>query len=179
MKKLLYILLAVSTVSCDGKLEEIPANQLASNDFESVDGWMGDNTPPSLTKEKAHSGRYALKVGPGVEYSMGYNNLLSKLSASKVTKLKVRAWINLPNGTSQPVLVTAITDPNNPGAKPLVWEGLKLSDQVKSFNKWVEVEKTITFPATVNYTNKINVYLWRTGAVETALLDDLIIEKVE
>ena len=110
---------------------------------------------------------------------MGYNNVLSRLSASKVTKIKVRGWVNIPNGTSQPVLVTTITDPNNQAAKPLLWEGLKLADQVKSFNKWVEVEKTITFPAAVTYTNKISVYLWRTAAAETALLDDLTIEKVE
>ncbi|WBO84271.1 carbohydrate binding domain-containing protein [Hymenobacter yonginensis] len=179
MKKLLYALLAVSMASCGDKTAERPANQLAGNDFESVDGWMGDNTPNSLTKEKAHSGQYALKVGPAVEYSMGYNNLLGKLSASKLRKIKVQAWVNLPNGKTEAVLVTQITDPANPAAKPIIWEAVKLTDQVKSFNKWVEVEKEITLPDNITYANKISVYLWRTGAAEPAYLDDLIISKSE
>ncbi|QNH62119.1 hypothetical protein [Hymenobacter sediminicola] len=179
MKKLLYALLAVGMVSCGEKKAEIPANQLAGNDFESIDGWMGDNTPASLTKEKAHSGRYSIKVDPAVEYSMGYSNLLGKLSASKLRKLKVHGWVNLPNGKTEAVLVTQITDPANPAAKPIVWEGLKLTDQVKAFNKWVEVEKEIILPDNVTYANKISVYLWRTGAPEPAFLDDLTIEKVD
>ncbi|UOQ66037.1 hypothetical protein [Hymenobacter volaticus] len=179
MRKLLYTLLVIGVASCGEKKAEVPANQLAGNDFESIEGWMGDNTPNSLTKEKAHSGRYAIKVDPGVEYSMGYNNLLGKLSASRLRKIKVHAWVNLPNGKSDAVLVTSVADPNNPAAKPIVWEGLKLTDKVKSFNKWVEVEKEITLPDNVTYNNKMNVYLWRGGAPETTFLDDLIIEKVD
>lgn len=179
MKKLFYLALAVSVISCDRQSEKISVNQLTSNNFEMVDGWMGDNTHPSLTKEKAHSGVYAIKVGPGIEYSMGYNNKLSNLSVSKITKIKVRAWVNIPDGNSSSILVTSVEDTDSQPAESLLWTGLKLSDQVKTFNKWVEVEKTITFPPTVNYKHKIKVYLWRTPAQGTALLDDLVIEKVE
>ncbi|MBC8082018.1 MAG: carbohydrate binding domain-containing protein [Hymenobacter sp.] len=179
MKKLLYAVLALGIASCGAKTTDTPANQLTSNDFESMDGWMGDNTPSSLTKEKAHSGRYAIKVDPGIEYGIGYTNLLGKLSASKIKKLKVHAWVNLPNGKSEAVLVTQVTDPGNPAAKPLLWDGLKVVDQVKASDKWVEVEKEITLPENITYTNKISIYLWRTGVQETAFLDDLTIEKVQ
>ena len=179
MRNFLYSLLILALVSCGDKKEGSPANQLASNDFESIDGWVGDNTPSSLTKERAHSGRYSIKVDPTVEYSMGYSNLLGKLSPSKLRKLKVHGWVNLPNGKTEAVLVTQITDPANPAAKPIVWEGLKLTDQVKAFNKWVEVEKEIILPDNVTYANKISVYLWRTGAPEPAFIDDLTIEKVD
>ncbi len=179
MRKLLY-LLSVATIAACGDKNEVPsAKQLASNDFEAVEGWMGDNTPSSLTKEKAHSGRYASKVDPGVEYSIGYNNLLGNLSASRLQKIKVQGWVNLPSAESGAMLVASITDPANPTAKPIMWEGVKLTEQVKSFNEWVKVEKEFTLPDNITYANKISIYMWRTGNPEAAFLDDLVIEKVE
>lgn len=178
MRTFLYALAVLALVSsCGDKTADVPANQLAGNDFEAVDGWMGDNTPLSLTKEKAHSGRYAIKVGPGVEYSMGYNNLLGKLSPSKLRKIKIRAWVNVPSGKAESMLVATVIDPASGSA--IMWKGSKLIDQVKSYNKWVELEKEIVLPDNISYSHKLSVYLWRTGANETAYLDDLTIEKAE
>jgi hypothetical protein len=61
----------------------------------------------------------------------------------------------------------------------MLWEGIKLTDQVKSYNKWVKIEKEITLPDNVTYANTLAVYLWRAGVAETTFLDDLVIEKVE
>lgn len=179
MKKLLYVFLAAGMASCGDKTAEMPDNQLASNDFESLDGWIGDNSMPSLTKEKAHSGRYSVKVDPANEFSVGYSNLLGKLSTSRLRKIKIHAWVNIPNATSQAVLVTQLTDPSSPTASTILWEGIKLSDQVKSYDKWVEVEKEIALPDKVTYANKIAVYLWRTATPGTAFIDDITITKVE
>ncbi len=179
MKKLVYALLALGMASCGDKTSELPENQLTGNDFESLDGWIGDNVMPSLTREKAHLGRYSAKVDPNVEYSIGYSNLLGKMSASKLRKIKVHVWVNIPNAKTEAVLVTQVTDPGNPTASPLLWEGIKLSDKVTTYNKWVEVEKEITLPDNVTYANKIGVYLWRTAVPGTAFIDDLTITKIE
>ncbi|OON70802.1 hypothetical protein [Hymenobacter sp. CRA2] len=178
MKKLLYAMLAFGMVACGKKDSEVPANQLTSNDFESFEGWLGDMNVPSLNKDKAHSGRWSLKVGPNIEFAMGYNILLGKLSPSKLKKIKVKAWAYLPNGKAQAVLVTQLTRPVE-GNKQMMWEGLDLAKDVKTYNKWVEVEKTITLPADANYADKLSMYLWRTNENETAYIDDLSIEKAE
>lgn len=179
MKNLLYASLVLALTACGDKATDVPANQLAGNDFESVEGWMGDNTPGSLTKDKAHSGRYAVRVDPGNEFSMGYSNVLGKLSPSRLKKIKVHAWVNVPAINSNAVLVTQITDPANPTAPPVMWDAMKLGEQAKTPNKWVEIEKEITLPSNVTYTNRIQVYLWRPSGSETAFLDDLSIMKVE
>lgn len=178
MKKLLYALTAFGMVACGKGGNDIPANQLASNDFESLDGWIGDQPITSLTKEKAHSGRYSIKVDPNIEYSLGFNMLLGKLSTSKLKKIKIHAWVNVPNAKSAVVLVTQITNPadNN---KQLLWEGVNMGNEVKTLNKWVEIEKTITVPDNATYNDKLGVYLWRTSSPETIYLDDLTIERVD
>ncbi|MBO0360897.1 carbohydrate binding domain-containing protein [Hymenobacter sp. BT186] len=178
MKKLLYASLTLCLAACGDKAATIPANQLAGNDFESIEGWVGDNTPASLTKENAHSGRYSIKVDPAIEYSMGYSNLLGKLSASKLRKIKIKAWVYLPKGTTDAMLVTSVVDPADP-SKPVLWDGFKLADQVKADSKWTEVEKEITLPDNISYTQKLGVYLWRTAAQGPAFMDDVIIEKAE
>ena len=179
MKKLLYASFVLVFTACGEKATEVPANQLAGNDFESVEGWVGNDVPPSLTKEKAHSGLYAIKVDPSNEFSMGYNNLLGKLSPSRLNKIKVHAWVNIPDANSTAVLVTQITDPANPTAPPILWDAIKLGEKAKTQSRWVEVEKEINLPANITYTNRIQVYLWRPSGAETAFLDDLSISKVD
>lgn len=178
MKKLFYACFALVLTACGDKVAKIPADQLASNDFESIDGWVGDNVSPSLTKEKAHSGRYAIKVDPNIEYSMGYSNQLGRLSASKLHKIKVHAWVNIPATDPKAVLVVQVTDPTNPSAN-LLWNGINLAEQVKARNKWVEIEKEVVLPDNLNYAHKIGVYLWRTSVPNTVFMDDLTISKVE
>ena len=43
--------------------------QWVHQDFESLWGWMSADKAASITPEKAHSGKYSLTVGPGIEYS--------------------------------------------------------------------------------------------------------------
>lgn len=178
-KKLVFVLLATSLASCGDTKTDVPITHLAANDFESVDGWTENVPAPSLTKENAHSGQYSVKVAPGLQYSRGYHNTLSKLSSSELKKIKVRGWVNLAFGATSTLLVTTIEDPSNPTAKPVLWESIKLSDEIKTPGKWTEVEKIVVLPENVSPSYRFNVYLWSTGAKETVFLDDLTIDKVE
>ena len=178
MKKKLYTLLTLALAGCGDKPTGNPNNYLTASDFEAVEGWMPEPVPASLVRDKARSGRYAIKVDANNEYSIGYNNTLGRLSTSKLKKIRIHAWVNMPDKNSQAVLVTQIVDPANP-AKPVVWEGLKLGEKVTTYNKWVEVTMDVTLPPSVNYTNRLGVYLWRTNSSGATFLDDLAIEKVE
>ncbi len=182
MKKHFYLALALAgLVSCgDGSGADHPANLLASNDFEAMEGWNGDApTPPSLTREKAHSGNYAMRVGPDVEYASGYIGALGKLSPTRLSKVQVKAWVYVPGGEPAAALITQVMDPATPGAPPLLWDGLPLSKSVSKRSEWVQIEKTLTLPATVNPNCKLYVYLWRGTSPAVAYIDDMQILRVE
>lgn len=178
MKKAFYLPLILGLAGCEEKPIGNPNNYLVSSDFEAMEGWVPEPVPASLVRDKAHSGRYAVKVDANNEFSIGYNNTLGRLSASKLKKIRVHAWVNLPDKNSQAILVAQVLDPADP-TKTLVWEGLKLGEKVTTYNKWVEVALDVTLPPTVSYTNRIAVYLWRANGQGATFMDDLAIEKVE
>ena len=172
MKNILYSLLAIALFSCSRSSEK-PAGLLAENDFESLDGWSNGGANASLNKEKAHSGAYSVKVTPGLDYSMGFSNQLGKVSATRVKSIKVHAWVNVPNDKATTVLVTEIKNPGQD--KSALWEGIDMAKEAKSkgFNKWIEVDKTITLPETVNYNSQILLYLWRGNSTQPTYMDDV------
>lgn len=179
MKYFLYGALALLLGACS-QTNEKPANQLTANDFESMDGWMGGTDGnPSVTKEKAHSGVYSVKVDPAIEYSAGYGNPLSKLSSSRLGKLKLRGWVFVPSDKDAPQLVVQLQNPGE--EKPLLWEGLDLHKeaQAKGFNKWIELDHDVVIPPAATAASLIRVYLWRANSPEPVYLDDLQLDRVE
>jgi hypothetical protein len=173
MKNVLCGLLAFGLLSCGSHESGKPDNELASNDFESLDGWMNGVTSPSLTKEKAHSGVYSVKVDPSIDYSFGYSNQLGRVSAERVTKVKLHAWVNLPNENTPVTLVLELKNPGDP--KPVLWDGLDLLKEAKAkgVNKWIEVEKTVDLPESAAFTSQLGVSMWRGSSTQPAYLDDL------
>lgn len=177
MKKILYSIATVAAlgmVSCSKSSDATDANTLVSNDFETLAGWLPD-VPKSatLTREKAHSGHYSLKVDAAHEYSLGFSAVLGQLHETRINKIKVSAWVFLPAADAQAALVTAVTDPAAPD-KPLLWESLDLS-LGKKVGKWAQVSKVITLPATTAPTNALGLYLWRTSGNQPVYLDDLVV----
>jgi hypothetical protein len=179
MRNLLYGVLALALFSCADKSVDKPAGLLAENDFESIDGWTSGVNNPSLTKEQAHSGVYSVKVNPGIDFSLGYNNQLGKVSATRIHKIKLHAWVRLPNDKTSVLLVAEVK--NTEEAKSLVWDGLDLlkEAQAKGFDKWIEVERTFDLPESATYNSQLLVYLWRGGSTQPAYLDDLQISRVD
>lgn len=176
MKKSLLLLgslVALTVAGCGGNDTVAPdSNILVSNDFETLAGWLPEPQNATLTREKAHSGRYALKVDGTHEYSLGFNALLGQLHETRITKIKVSAWVFVTAADAKAALVTAISTPGAPSDKPLLWESLDLS-QSKEVGKWLEVSKVITLPANTAPTNALVLYLWRTSGGQPVYLDDL------
>lgn len=177
MKYLLYAALALALGSCGGSDATKPANLLASNDFESLDGWLGGEVGPSLTKEQAHSGVYSVKVDPKVDYSMGYSNPLGRLSSSRITKLKLHGWVFLPSDQAGAQLIIQLLNPNDP--KPLVYDGLDLLNEgkAKGYNKWIEFEHVVPIPEAATYNSQLKIYLWKAASAQPVYLDDLQLER--
>ncbi|RFP66893.1 hypothetical protein D0N36_02075 [Hymenobacter lapidiphilus] len=97
MKPLFYLGLALSLAACSTPSSETAADAgvLAHNDFESLAGWLPDDM--ALTKDQAHSGKYATMVDQNHEFSLTYNTLLGNLSEHKPRGLMVEAWVYLPD----------------------------------------------------------------------------------
>jgi len=180
MKHYLCVVLAAATLAaCSSPSSKFNSKDLlASSDFESVEGWNGDApVPPSLTREKAHSGSYSMRVGPDVAYASGFIGALNKFSPSRLTKVKVRAWVFVPEGQPGGAVVTQLMDPaTNQG---VLWEALNLDESNAKRNEWVQVEKTVTLPANTGPTFKLYVYLWSGNTPTIAYIDDMEIIRVK
>lgn len=173
MKKWVGLLLTAALASCSGESNTTPANQLAHNDFEQIDGWLGDASTASLTKEKAHSGVYSVSVRPGQDYSLGYSNVLGKMSASRPEKIKLNGWVFVPSAQAGAKLVVEVTDPTRPTDNTLLWQGIELNKKAKKFNEWQEIEEIIPLPATAKATSRFKLYLWRADSAQPVYLDDI------
>ncbi|GAA4379097.1 hypothetical protein GCM10023186_16300 [Hymenobacter koreensis] len=146
-----------------------------SNDFESIVGWAPENK--SLTTERAHSGRYSLKVDKDTEFSLTYDVLLGKLSAKRLRGVKLEAWAYLPNAGGDAKLGLVINAPNS--EQTILGEGIQLGEQVKKYNEWVKVSKDIVFPPNAEYMSHMKIFLWRAGASAPAYIDDITLTPLD
>jgi len=158
-----------------GETSSADSTELASNDYESVVGWMPD--PKTLTREQAHSGRYAVKVDVANEYGMGYGQLLAKALDHKPTKMRIEGWAMMADANSKArldfQLINLLTN------KAVVYDGIAYDTVIKSYGKWVKISKDISLPATITSNLELRVFLWRAGATSPAYLDDLRISEVK
>ncbi|KAA9331348.1 hypothetical protein F0P96_13960 [Hymenobacter busanensis] len=176
MKNAFLLLALVALVSCSKSDDQSAnANAITATNFDDYEGWVPENA--SLTRERAHSGKFSIKVDGNSEFSMGYVNLLGKISPRKMRKLHLKAWAFLPSNKAAAKLGMQITDPST--GQEIFGDGIKLTDQVTSFNKWVEVEKDITLPDNIAPTQLLKLFLWRDSASEPAYIDDLSLTIVE
>jgi hypothetical protein len=167
------------TTGCSGRAEsddEDTSKVFASNSFEALAGWLGTAPQPSLTKEKAHTGQYALKVDGATPYSLNYNNTLGQMSEVRLTKLKVSAWVLVPNAESRAVLVTHIGDAP-PATKALLWDGFDVVRASKKYGEWVHVSRVLAVPAEATADTNIGLYLWCNQGTGATYIDDVIISE--
>ena len=155
---------------CAGSGNGAADKVLSQNDFESMAGWAP--ATPSLTTERAHSGRYAMKVGEGLEFGANFSSPLVQVSPTRLQKLRVSAWALLTNLDTEAQLVVEVKNPADDSQK-IFWESFTLNSKVKSVNSWTKVGKTFTLPATLNPTDELRVYLWRGASPAAVYLDDV------
>lgn len=155
------------------------ADILVSTDFDSLAGWMGTPPNPSLTREKAHSGRYSSKVGGSIEYGLTFANTLGELHEVRVKRLKISAWVFVPSAQASALFITHGGDAQ-PNAKPLIYNILDVVKAVDgNYGQWVPISKILELPDAVIYSTNIGFYLWRPSpSPESVYLDDLTVTAV-
>lgn len=158
--------------ACSGS-DNVKGDLVTRNDFEAVVGWGGNNDG-SVTKEKAHSGKYSVKVGPQNEYGYTYANTLGNMSAAKTKSITLSAWVWMPNNQQAATLALSVTRSAEQGAS-LFYGGIDLNKAVTKFNTWQKVSQTFPMPDSVESTNQLKCYLWRTATNENVYADDITI----
>lgn len=171
MRKITTLLgfLVISACSSDKK----PDNDgvITANDFEAVAGWNSDLS--LLEKNHTHSGQYAIKVDRDHEYSFTYQMPLSAINnRERIKTLHLEAWAYLISDKSNGDLVVQIVDPAQKN-KAILYDAIKLGDEVKTYNTWVKVSKDIVVPDSVVAAHQLQLYLWRNSATEPIYLDDV------
>jgi len=168
MKRVLLALPLAVLAACGGDSEATNKDVLMKCDFDVLNGWLPDRA--SLTRDKAHSGTYSIKVEQGRDFSLNYLASLGQLSGTRFRGVRFDAWVYLTdkNSTAQVALVTKET-----------LDGKDLDkvyfdySSVKEYGKWVQVSKEVIFPAGTNFNSAFLFYLWRAGATTPAYLDDV------
>lgn len=168
--------LALALASCGGdETATNDPNLIASNDYESMVGWQPD--PNAVTREHAHSGKYAVVVAPGRDFAGGYGMALGKASTRKPRKLQVEGWGYMTDAKATARLWVQIYDPAT--GQEVFGDGIDFGSAVKEPKKWTKVTKDISLPETITSTQELRVFLWRVDAETPAYLDDLRIALVE
>ena len=170
MKKILGLAAALGCTACSPGSDSAPADAkgaFMANDFESLRGWVDPNL---IDPGQAHSGKYSSRVDKDHEFGVTYEMPLGKISDHKIKAMHLEAWVYLPNAQAA-VVGTQIIDPAQAN-KAVGGDGIKL-EEVKTFNKWVKVEKDMPMPDFINSAMKIRVFLWRGLATEPVYMDDI------
>lgn len=144
-------------------------------DFENLRGWISPDKAASLTTERAHSGKFSIKTGPEIEYSLGYGINMGQLSATKPRKIHVEAWAWVPNAKNTTALIVQIGN----ATKTIMWEGISLSNKVGAYGKWQKIETDLMLSPEITSEDGLSVYLWRHNETESVYLDDLVITEAE
>ena len=81
--------------------------QLMHNDFEQNLGW-GSITEGSLTEARAHSGRWAVRASPEVNFSFTFERVLSRMAPQLIHKMRLQGWALRANPGSTAKLVVQV-----------------------------------------------------------------------
>ncbi|WP_165822195.1 carbohydrate binding domain-containing protein [Hymenobacter edaphi] len=166
---LLGAALVALLAACSSDKSADSADQIMSTGFEDLEGWVPPS--PSLTKEKAHSGKYAIKVDPTIEYSMTYINVMGKVMPSKPNKLHLTAWVMGASKEADAVLTVQMLNPKD--GTSLMNEQMHVKEKIKKPGEWEKVEMEFAVPEKATFTDEMRVYLWRVGSGEPVYMDDI------
>lgn len=143
---------------------------ITQTDFEDMTGWGADVS--AVTRERAHSGRFAIFVNPTREFSLTYRLPLREASVHQIKAIDIEAWVYVPSPSTNASLDVQVGS-SAPGGSTPYTEQLRLIDQVHEFGKWTKVQHTYVLPAGLSPDSELRIYLWRNTSPEPVYLDDL------
>jgi hypothetical protein len=149
---------------------DVREHRVFFNDFEHLDGWLPE-VSPTLTTERAHSGRYAVKVDATHEYSLTYNLKLGDAFTMRPRRMRLSAWVWLEDSGEDAKLIFSLSAPDDPQDKSNLYTQVFLVDHWP-YKRWTHVTRDIELPPEVSSKAKLSVYLWRNSATHAVYTDD-------
>jgi hypothetical protein len=146
-------------------------------DFEDVAGWGADVS--AVTRERAHSGRFAIFVNASREFSLTYRLPLREASVHQIKAVNIEAWVYVPSGQANASLNVQVGSAAGIGGSSLYSEQFRLLDQVHEFGKWTKVQHTFVLPPGLAPESELRIFLWRNTSPEPVYLDDLLAKAQE
>lgn len=167
---------ACSSNPADGKWI---GDEVTHNDFESVAGWGGADRS-TLTRDHAHSGRYAVLVDAGHANGLMFDLPLYEANVHSLAAVEVDAWVYLPGDNADARLRVELLAGEGPEPRPtLHQEELPLLPQVKEFKKWTPVHHIFPLPQGLPGSTRLRLFLQRGSSPEPVYLDDIRVKARE
>ena len=138
--------------------------------FDEMRPWLAASD--ALIDTEARSGRTAIHVGPGREYSMTWEQRLDDLQEKGYSSLHASIWIKCPQQRTQIQWVASISSPTGVN---YAWVTRFYTDCTTEDSKgWRKAEVELPFPSNAPDA-KLKIYGW-SPLNEAALLDDFELE---
>jgi len=153
-------------------------DEVTHNDFESVAGWGGADRS-TLTRDHAHSGRYAVLVDANHETGLTFDLPLYEASVHTLAAVEVDAWVYLPSNHADASLqVETVVEGPEPHAV-LHNEQFPLLPAVSEFKKWMPVHHLFHLPSSPPNGTHVRLFLKRGSTTEPVYLDDIRVKARE
>ncbi len=140
------------------------------NDFEQMAGWLPEPAP-SLTTERAHSGRYSVKVDPAHPFSVTYRLKLGDAFSMRPRRMHLSAWAWIESSADDAQLTLSMSAPNDPQEKSKLYTQAYLVGSWP-YKRWTHISRDIDLPPEVSSEAVLAVYLWCSEARHTVYTDD-------
>jgi hypothetical protein len=150
---------------------------LTAADFEQSIGW-GNADPVSLTTEKAHSGKWSVRVKPNVPYGFTYSRTLGEMSTTPLTRLVLEGWALREAAGSTAKLVVQV-DASATDETKVFYVAYPIEQAVPKIGEWTAIQVPISLPVGTAGTSKVKIYLWNDQATAATYIDDLLVRKAE
>ncbi|UOQ98179.1 hypothetical protein MUN81_01490 [Hymenobacter sp. 5317J-9] len=161
------LLAAASCHPRDGRHAVVP-RELMHTSFEEL-GWLPE-APPSLTPDKAHTGKYSVRVDDSNQYSLTYHSELGLLCHHKPRRFTLSAWVWVPSVKDDAELIFSLSNPGQPD--PVLHKSLYLTDS-GPFEAWKFVSRDFDLPPSISTKSVLAIYLWKGRAQEPVYADDI------
>src|SRR6478736_2900654 len=139
MKQFLLLISLFGFISCN---RQNPDKILVENNFDGLRGWGLEHA--SLNTERAHSGKYSVKIDGNQEFGLNFSQILGALTNKKPKKINVEFRAYIPSEGAKARFVCELSNPAT--GKPTFRQDFNLVDKTKDYREWVEITKRLELP---------------------------------
>ncbi|MFM7091572.1 MAG: hypothetical protein ACKOZZ_12270 [Bacteroidota bacterium] len=163
--KIIFPLLLVSVLltACFGPQNNDHKNHIYANDFESLFGVL-----PNVLKGKSHSGDSYFQITDQIEYTPGFSQFFENISPNSFARVKVNAFVYLPEKDIQAELQIQIWDKEG---KMLNMKSVPFETRDLGVSQWKKVKLDMDLINDYDPSRQIRIFLYNPYR-KSFMLDD-------